>query len=276
MLRAVYTMSALLLQQALDVSQVDESLLALSLVGQLALLLVAGRSRLYRCFPIFYAYIVFSSVVDLAVITHFRQISERGYAAGYFSDTLAEFLFQIGILIEVARNVVVPVRRSLPRIAVPVFLGMLLGAVILAALLSRNSEPAAIDRWSHYVVHLGFAVAILRIAIFAGIAGFSQLLGIGWKNHVLQIATGFLVYSIAALTVELLHRITGFADNSLFHLQEQCRIVVWCMVLGYWSYSLSKIEGTRKEFSPKMAEFLVSLGETARIHRNASSLWYRK
>ena len=33
----------------------------------------------------------------------------------YFADNVLEFLLQIGILIEVARNVLNPVRRSLPR-----------------------------------------------------------------------------------------------------------------------------------------------------------------
>ena len=85
-------------------------------------------------------------------------------------------------------------------------------ATMLAMLLSRHSELAQLDRWTQYFVHLSFAVAILRLAIFAGIAGFSQFLGIGWKNHVLQIATGYLGYSIAVLAVELLHRFTGGVD----------------------------------------------------------------
>jgi hypothetical protein len=279
MLRAVgsgVSGCALRPEQAMDLSHFDALLLALSLAGQLLLSLVTVRSRVYRAFPVFCLYILYASVSDIAFLTLLRHVSERSYALAYFADNVAEFLLQIGILIEVARNVLNPVRRSLPRVALPLFLGMLLTAAMLAAVLSRNSQPAELDRWSHYFVHLSFGVAILRLAIFAVIAGFSQLLGIGWKNHVLQIATGFLAYSIAVLIVELLHRLTGFANGSLFHLQEQFRIVVWCMVLGYWSYSLSKLEATRKEFSPKMAEFLLSWGEIARSNRSTSSRWYRK
>jgi uncharacterized membrane protein len=259
----------------MDLSQFDALLLALSLGGQLLLFLVTLRSRLYRPFPIFCLYILYASISDIAFLTLFRHVSERTYALAYFADNVAEFLLQIGILIEVARNVLNPVKRSLPRRSLQIFLGMLVAAVMAALLLSRNSQPSKLDDWSHYFVHLSFAVAILRLAIFAGIAGFSQLLGISWKNHVLQIATGFLAYSIAVLLVELLHRFTGFARPSLFHLQEQFRIIVWCMVLGYWSYSLSRIEATRKEFSPKMAEFLVSMSEATRSTRTASTRWYR-
>jgi hypothetical protein len=119
-------------------------------------------------------------------------------------------------------------------------------------------------------------VAILRLAIFAGIAGFAQVLGIGWKNHVLQIATGYLAYSIAVLLVELLHRFSDFANPPLFHLHEQFRIIAWCMVLGYWSYALSRAEAARQEFSPKMAQFLISMSKGVQSNRNASARWYRK
>ncbi len=260
----------------MDMSRFDALLLALSLVGQLLLFMVTVRSRLYRPFPIFCLYILYASVSDIAFVTFLRHVSAQTYASAYFADNVTEFLLQIGILLEVGRSVLNPVRRSLPRIALVLFLGMLLASVVLALVLSRNSQPSELDRWSHYFVHLSFAVAILRVAIFAGIAGFSQLLGIGWKNHVLQIATGFLAYSITILLVELLHRFTGFGDQALFHLQEQFRIIVWCMILGYWSYALSRVEAARKEFSPKMAEFLISMSEVARNNRTASARWYRK
>jgi hypothetical protein len=264
-------------EQAMDLSRFDALLLGISLGGQLLLFFVTVRSRLYRTFPVFCLYILYSTVSDITFVTLLRHVGERTYAMAYFADNVLEFFLQIGILIEVARNVLNPVRRSLPRNSLLVFLGMLAAATMLAMLLSRHSELARLDRWTQYFVHLSFAVAILRLAIFAGIAGFSQFLGIGWKNHVLQIATGYLAYSIAVLAVELLHRFTGgVTDSSLFHLLEQCRIIVWCMVLGYWSYALSRAEAARKEFSPQMTEFLVSMSQVARSNRTASARWYRK
>jgi len=260
----------------MDLSRFDALLLALSLAGQLLLFLVTVRSRLFRPFPIFCLYILYASVSDIAFVTFLRHVSDRTYDLAYFTDNVAEFLFQIGILAEVARNVLNPVKRSLPRMARLILIGLLPAALILALVLSRNSQPSKLDQWSHYFIHLSFAVAILRLAIFAAIAGFSQVLGIGWKNHVLQIATGFLAYSIAVLLVELLHRFSDFAHPPLFHLHEQFRIIVWCMVLGYWSYALSRVEATRQEFSPKMAQFLISMSEVARGNRTASARWYRK
>ncbi len=260
----------------MDLSYFDALLLALSLGGQLLLFVVTVRSRLFRPFPIFCLYILYASISDIAFLTLLRHVSAKTYASAYFTDNVAEFLLQIGILLEVARNVLQPVKRSLPRRAMPILVGVLPVAMMLALLLSRNSQPSELDRWSHYFIHLSFAVAILRLAIFAGIAGFSQVLGIGWKNHVLQIATGFLAYSISVLLVELLHRYSDFANPPLFHLHEQFRIIVWCMVLGYWSYALSRAEAARQEFSPKMAQFLVSMSKVAQSNRTASARWHRK
>jgi uncharacterized membrane protein len=193
----------------------------------------------------------------------------------FLLNETVEFLLQIGIVLEVGRNVLNPVKRSLPRASLYILGGMLTAAVGITLLLSRQSQLVNADRWVHYFVYLNLAVALLRLAIFAGIAGFAQFLGIGWKNHVLQIATGYLAYSSMILVVELLHRHTGLT-GTIYHLYEQLRIVVWCMVLGYWSYALSRAEAARKEFSPKMAEFLISMSQVTRTNRTAFARWYRK
>ena len=260
----------------MDLSHFDALLMALGQAGQLLLLFVALRSRLYRTFPIFCLYILFSSITDIAFLTFLRHLQERPYWLAYFVDNVTEFLFQIGILIEVGRNVLNPVKRSLPRSSLIIFLGMTVVGMLLTLLLSWHSQPAQFYRWAIYFLNISFAVAILRLVIFAIIAGFSQLLGIGWKNHVLQIATGFLGYSIVVLLVELSHRLKGTQNGTRYHLYEQFRMIAWCMVLGYWSYTLSKVEAARKEFSPKMAGFLVSISQVARNNRTASARWYRK
>ena len=258
----------------MDLSHFDGVLFALSLGGQLLLCIVLLRSRLYRAFPIFSSYILYASITDVGYFLLQPRVSDRTYFLAYFANNVPEFLLQIGILVEIARNVLNPVRRSLPRISFYIFGAMLAVGTLVALLLSMHSQPVQLERWARYFVHLNFGVAILRLAIFAAIAAFSQFLGINWRNHVLQIATGFLGYSIVVLLVKLLHRIS-LGSLSLWHVHEQLRIIGWCMALSYWSYSLSRAEAPRKEFSPQMAEFLVSIGEASR-GRAASARWYRK
>ena len=48
--------------------------------------------------------------------------------------------------------------------------------------------PANLTHAGRFFVQLQQTFAVLRIAIFLGLAGFSQLLSIGWRNRELQIA----------------------------------------------------------------------------------------
>jgi hypothetical protein len=261
----------------MDLTRFDATLMAIGFGGHLLLFAVLLRSRLYRTFPIFFTYIGYCWLTDIIFFVLFRHVSAKTYFWAYFSNNVPELLLQLGILLEVGWNVLNPVRQSLSKAALYMFMTMLFFGTFAALLLSMHSQQATLDRWVGYFLHLNFAMAILRMAVFAAIAGFAQMLGIGWKNHVLQIATGDLSYSIAVLLVELLHSHTNVLTNpTMYHLQEQFRIISWCMALGYWSYALSRVEAPRKEFSPKMADFLVSIAEASRNNRIASSREYRK
>jgi len=259
-------------------SQIDIALMMLGMVGEMLLFFVLFKRQFYKTFPIFTAYILYALLSDLlfAILLQYLSLSKKAYFVAYFAENVPEFLFQIGILLEVARNVVDPVKRSLPKKSLLVFAAMVVSGTMLACLISMHTKSVLLTRWSQYFVQINFTVGILRLVIFSAIAFFSQMLGIGWKNHVLQIATGFAGYSILVLLVELLHRFTGVANDSVYHSLEQLRIVGWCVALGYWSYALTKNEVPRKEFSPKMASFLVSISAGVSEDRTAAARLYRK
>jgi hypothetical protein len=254
-------------------SQIDAALLALSVVGQSLLFLVLWRREFYKTFPIFFSYILYTVVSDFLFLSFMwsHNVSKQTYFMAYFANNVPEFLLQLGILLEVARNVLSPVKRSLPKSALAVFAAMILSGTILACFLSMHSMPTRLNRWTQYFIEINFTVAVLRLVIFSAIVFFSQMLGIGWKNHVVQIATGFAGYSVVVLLVELLHRFTGVSNDSIYHFQEQFRIIAWCLALGYWSYALAKKEAERKEFSPKMASFLVFISSVVSKDRAATA-----
>jgi hypothetical protein len=262
----------------MDITRSDELLLALSVVLQLLLCVVLFRSRLYRIFPIFFLCIFYSGATDAAFLPASRHMSEWTYFFVYFAQNLLQFLLELGIIVEVGFNVLNPVKRSLPRVAIYLFLGMIVVATALAVVLSMHAAPAQLSRWPQYYLRMNLTVAFLRLTIFGAVAVFSHFLGIGWKNHVLQIATGFLGYAIVFLFVEMLHHYSGaIATNpARYHLLDQIRILGWCTVLGYWSYTLSRKEAPRKEFSPQMAKFLVSISQASRTNLTTAEKTYRK
>jgi hypothetical protein len=112
-------------------------------------------------------------------------------------------------------------------------------------------------------------MAILRLATFVLIAGFSQLLGLNWKNHVLQLASGLAFYAVITLIVDFAqsHLRAGPSYDSTFNAIDHLRIGGYLCTLYFWSYAFAKKEAPRKEFSPQMARFLVSISSTAQRQR---------
>jgi hypothetical protein len=263
-------------ERTMHMTQIDAVLWALSVLGQLLLLFVFFHRRLYRTFPVFFSYLLYSCCSDLLFTYLVRHSSESTYFKAYFANNVPEFLLQLGILVEVAWNVLNPIRRSLPKSSLYVLIAMVVSGTLLALLLAVFSRETDVKSWSQVFLQVNFGVAILRLVIFSAIALFAQMLGISWKNHVFQIATGIASYSILVLLIELAHRHTGAADDSRYHLLEQFRVAGWCMALGYLSYALEKKEAPRREFSPKMESFLVSISEAARENRIAATRMYRK
>jgi hypothetical protein len=100
--------------------------------------------------------------------------------------------------------------------------------------------------------------------IFAAIAGFAQLLGIGWRNRVLQLATGLSFYSAVELIVSLVGRYHGDSPSL-----EATGIVATTLELAYFNWVFATKEAARREFSPQMEQFLVTLAGRARTARTA-------
>ena len=111
---------------------------------------------------------------------------------------------------------------------------------------------------------LDLTVGLLRMLIFVATAGFAQVLGIGWKNKVLQLATALSFYSAVNLIVSLGERHSG-ASTGL----EPFRSVAYALELGFLVWAFTTKEVRRREFSPQMEQFLVTLAGRAKLARTA-------
>jgi len=98
--------------------------------------------------------------------------------------------------------------------------------------------------------------------IFVVTAGFAQVLGIGWKNKVLQLATALSFYSAVDLILSLVQSHFG-PSRSL----EQIRSVNYLLELCFFVWVFTTKEVRRREFSPQMEQFLVTLAGRAKLAR---------
>jgi hypothetical protein len=112
-------------------------------------------------------------------------------------------------------------------------------------------------------------MAILRLATFVLIAGFSQVLGLNWKNHVLQLTSGLAFYAVVTLIVDFAesHLRASPSYVSSFIALDHLRIGGYLCALYFWCYAFVTKEAPRREFSPQMTRFLVSMSSTAQRQR---------
>jgi hypothetical protein len=102
---------------------------------------------------------------------------------------------------------------------------------------------------------------------FLLLAGFSQMLSIGWRDRELQVATGLGFYSIVSLAVTVLHSHQSMGDQ--YRNLNQYESASYILSIVYWVFSFATKEAERREFTPQMQSFLLAMAGTARSTRIA-------
>jgi hypothetical protein len=241
-------------------SGLDSVLWAAGTVGQILLLCILFKQRLHRLFPIFTTLIVWSTISDPLLLL-FRSY----YFQAYYSFSIIQYCLELSVLVEIAANVIRPVRRSFPRGILFVLLGAMLLIGVAAFFFAARANAATLAHHRTFIV-MDTTVAILRLVTFLLIAGCSQILGLGWKNYVLQLASGLAFYSVVMLIGELAQSQlrNGPSYPAQYTSWSELQVAGYLCSLYYWCYSFARKEAPRKEFSPQMAQLLVSISGSAK------------
>lgn len=234
-----------------------------SAIGEALVIASVVRSRAWRKLPLFLSYILWtflSDCVALYFLTH--GVKENTYLIFYRIMISVDAVLQFTVLVELAWSVLTPVRNSLPRGTVFVLAGLIAVVGLLIWPLASIVTPSNLNAMSMTIFRLLATFSVLRIVCFLVMAGFSQLLAIGWRDRELQVATGLGFYSIVSLLVTLYN--SHQVDKNLIHEFNVAVSLSYLGTLGYWVLSFAAKEYQRKEFSPQMQQFLVYMGGTAR------------
>jgi len=234
----------------------------LGFVSQIGLLIILVVRRHYKTFPIFTLYLAVNLLCDLGTVA-VGLISPQAARALYLASLPLQYLLELGILLEIAWNVLRPVLTSLPKGTIRVFVGLIALAVLSGILLAWHFQDTG-NKIYDIKGPLDLTVGLLRMLIFAATAGFAQVLGIGWKNKVLQLATALSFYSAVDLILSLLQRHANGSDAL-----EPFRSVAYLLEIGFLVWAFTTKEVRRREFSPQMAQFLVTLAGRAKLARTA-------
>jgi len=238
------------------------------MIGHFLLLGILFWRRQYRAFPVFMALNFWLAITDpillLVVLTH-HSVSGQFYLQMYYGLSSVEYLLELMVLVEIAANVIRPVKKSLPGSILFMLLGVMavigLASFMMAARFNAHSQIH-----QRIFVIADTTMAILRLMTFLLIAAFSQVLGLNWKNHVLQLASGLAFYSAILLIGELAqsHLQAGPGYHAEYANWSRLQLASYLCALYYWCWSFARQEEKRREFSPQMTEFLVSIAGNAK------------
>lgn len=253
-------------------SNLDNIFWVIGVVGDLLLLWILFRKKLYKTFPVFSIFILWDALSDpilLRVAAHYG-VSSNYYFQAYYAISVLDYLLQLGVLLEIAAIVLRPATRFFSKGALASLFATMLAAGVISFFFAAHVNAATFaDRRTFIVIDTTFA--ILRLVIFLFIAGFSQVLGLSWKSHVLQLATGLALYSLVMLAGELaqsqLH--SGPFYDARYTYWSQVEVAGYLCTLYFWGYAFAKKEAPRKEFSPQMTKILVSLSGSTERQRSA-------
>jgi hypothetical protein len=243
-------------------------------VAEAAVIALLLYRRVWRSFPIFSLYSVWTllaSIAMYAVLHGYLRVSHSGvnsaYVSVYLATVIVDSTILFGVLLELAWSVLRPVRSALPRgalLAVGVLI-LALGAAIwpFAAFPGANHMPPEVAG----LMRLQQTFSILRVVIFLVLAGLSQVLSMGWRNRELQIATGLGFTSLVGVAVAMLHaHQSTWAQYS--HWNELVVAGYLCSLV-YWMASFAQQEEQRRAFSPQMEHLLLAMAGSAKAARIA-------
>lgn len=257
----------------------DSELFYAGIIAEAAVLGFCLFRRIHRTLPLFFIYLLWSMIADAGEFILFRlfpptEIHPNTDLVIYAVAALIDALFMFGVLLELSMSVLRPIRTSLPRWVMPAIALLMLGSSAAIWPFAKSPGFEHLTVLSQLQIHLQLTLAVLRILFFLALAGFSQLLSIGWRDRELQIATGFGIYSLATLSASLLHTgqtVGNEALNLRFHVLDQMASATYICSMIYWCVCFFQEVPERREFTPQMQNFLLAMAGNARSARIALS-----
>ena len=235
---------------------------------EIAVIILCLRAKVFRITPVFCWYLVWCLLND--VLFYFlNKYFSQNYFRIYVVEMVLDSIFQFAVLVELGWAVLRPMRASLPRHSI-LILALLFAAAgaVIWPISAHMIQAGDLTKSGVQFVHAQQTIAVLRVVIFLALAGFSQLLSIGWRNRELQIATGLGFYSMCSLAITVIHT-HQLATGRPYRILDQVGVASYICSLVYWIFSFSQQEQERQEFTPQMQGFLLAVTGAARGTRMA-------
>ncbi len=252
----------------MQLKQIEDAFWLASFTGEIALAAILVWKKGYRHFPIFSMWVLFNLIFDPILYLTSIKTSHDTYFRTYLASSVPGYLLEIMVLFEIALAVLKHKRNLNPKMLL--LLGLALFASSATAVIFVEDHSSTSIVFLRSFDRLNYGIAGLRLAMFILISAFSQVLGVTWRNRVLQLASGFAFYAGIGLLAEIAHsHLSGNQSDydTHYRLVSQFMVAGYLCALYYWCYCFARQEAERKEFSPQMERFLVSMSGAVKRQR---------
>jgi hypothetical protein len=240
----------------MDLTALDNVLWAAGFVGHAALFLVLLIRRRWHQFPILTCLIAYQVIDTITLFLVFRYGSNHSYIVTYWSADVIDFLFQLGLIFEIARVVLRPTGTWIRDARSSFILAGSIGAAVALALclMVKPVMPSALSIWA---IRATLFTALLDCELFLAMLYSSNRLGLEWRNHVMALAQGLTLWAFGGVASDIAHILLGWSRE--FLVLDHLLMCLYLAVLLYWIFTFWRPEPERAPLSSEMRNYLVAL-----------------
>jgi hypothetical protein len=253
----------------MNLSSLDNALWAASLLGDLALVLILVLRGKIRHLPVFFSFIAFSAARTILLFLVYRFGSNHQYFLAYWITGAADYLFQIGLIVEIARNVLRPTGRWVLE-AGRSFLNWSSLGLIVAAVMAFELGPSqskGLDLWD---TRITVFTALMTCGLFLAMMTAANRLGLRWRSQVYAVGQGLFIWSSIALLGDVAHTALGWSRE--FIVFDHVQMFAYLVVVVFWGVTFWLPEKARAELSPEIRAYLVAAAGRVAYDQSSANL----
>jgi len=239
----------------MNLSNLDNALWAASLIGHVALVLVLVLRGKVRQFPVFFSFIVFSALVTILLFFVSRFGTKYGYFLAYWATSGANYLFQVGLIAEIATNTLRPTGRWVLEARKSFLFRALLGLMVAAVVAFEMGpeQSKGLDLWD---TRITIFTDLMTCGLFVAMLTAANRLGLRWRSQVFALGQGLFIWAAFALFSNIAHIALGW--NREFIVLDHIQMFAYLGVVLFWGVTFWLPEKERAELSPDIRAYLVA------------------
>ncbi|MGD0548720.1 MAG: hypothetical protein ABR991_12990 [Terracidiphilus sp.] len=240
----------------MNLSALDYILWAAGFFVNALLFAILVYRRRWREFPVFTAFEGFIAAVAVLGFLVYRFGSFRSYERFYWITDAVIFVFQLGVIGEIARIVLRPT-GSWFQDAKKQFLLWGAAGILFAAALPWLVTPPVASWQVRLDIRADLFASLVICELIAVVTRTSKSLGLGWRNHVMALGNGWTLRAVTGILVDGAHCYLGI--HHYYREFEHVGIFVTIMVNIYWIVQFWLEEPARQPISPELRAYIEAL-----------------